>query len=447
MRQRRWLELVKDYDCEILYHSRKENVMADALSRKVAHSAALITRQTNLCRELERAEIAVVVRKGDNPYLEERVRRVELGQDSEFSVSAESGLLYQGRLYVPEVSDIKDELLSEAQSSLFSIHPDSTKMYQDLKRYYWWNDMKREVAEFVSKCLVCQQVKALRLTKLAHFIPEKSTFSVDKWTQIYMKEVVRLHGVPMSIVSDRDPRFTFNFWKSLQAALGTCYQSIIGMSLFEALYGKSYRSPVCWDEVGEKRLLGPELLQTTNEVAPMKGILRFGRKGKLSPRFIGPFEVLERVGPVAYRLGLALSVIFSFIDIFHVSMLRNYRRSALPREVKTLRRREIAFGEILWPDHQFIEATLEANEDEVKGPKIPGTLKYVGRRFGVVVNRVPWGRFFKPQSSFGCLSLSVDFRLRHTCMLWNYDVKSHGIKDCLYVIDSYGVEFLNDETV
>ncbi|XP_038885782.1 uncharacterized protein LOC120076074 [Benincasa hispida] len=147
----------------------------------------------------------------DDPYLEERVRRVASGQDSEFSVSAEGGLLYQGRLCVPAISDVKDKLLSEAHSSLFSIHLGSTKMYQDLKRYYWWNDMKREVAEFVIKGFTVIWVIIDRLTKLANFIPGKSNFSVNKWAQIYMKEVVRLHGVPMSIVSDRDPRFTSNF--------------------------------------------------------------------------------------------------------------------------------------------------------------------------------------------------------------------------------------------
>ncbi|KAL4037954.1 hypothetical protein IC575_001557 [Cucumis melo] len=147
----------------------------------------------------------------------------------------------------------------------FSMHPGSTKMYQDLKRVYWWRNMKREVAEFVSKCLVCQQVKAPRqkpagllqplsipewkwenvsmdfitglprtlrgftviwvvvdrLTKSAHFVPGKSTYTASKWAQLYMSEIVRLHGVPVSIVSDRDARFTSKFWKGLQTAMGT----------------------------------------------------------------------------------------------------------------------------------------------------------------------------------------------------------------------------------
>ncbi|KAL0551537.1 hypothetical protein IC582_010626 [Cucumis melo] len=145
------------------------------------------------------------------------------------------------------------------------MHPGSTKMYQDLKQVYWWCNMKREVAEFVSKCLVCQQVKAPRqkpagllqllsipewkwenvsmdfitglprtlrgftgiwvvvdrLTKSAHFIMGKSTYTASKWAKLHMSEIVRLHGVPVSIVSDRDARFTSKFWKGLHAAMGT----------------------------------------------------------------------------------------------------------------------------------------------------------------------------------------------------------------------------------
>ncbi|KAL0533872.1 hypothetical protein IC582_028143 [Cucumis melo] len=139
MRQRRWLELVKDYDCEISYHPGKVNVVADALSRK-----KMIDAQSN------------------DPYLVEKRGLAEAGQAVEFSISSDGGLLFERRLCVPSDSAVKTKLLSEAHSSPFSMHPGSTKMYQNLKRVYWWHNMKREVAEFVSKCLVCQQVKAPR---------------------------------------------------------------------------------------------------------------------------------------------------------------------------------------------------------------------------------------------------------------------------------------------
>ncbi|KAL0560582.1 hypothetical protein IC582_000991 [Cucumis melo] len=158
MRQRMLLELVKDYNCEILYHSGKANIVADALSWKVVHSAALITKQAPLLRDFERAEIAVsvgevtsqlaqltvsptlrqriIVAQLNDPYLVKKCLLVEVGQGEDFSISSDDGLTFDGRLCVLEDNAVKTELLTEAHSSPFTMHPESTKMYQDLRRTY-----------------------------------------------------------------------------------------------------------------------------------------------------------------------------------------------------------------------------------------------------------------------------------------------------------------------
>ena len=286
-----------------------------------------------------------------------------------------------------------------------------------------------------------------------------------------MKEIVSRHGVPVSIVSDRDPRFTSRFWKSFQECLGTklnmstayhpqtdgqsertiqtledmlrvcvvdfkgnwddylpliefsynnSFHASIGMPPFEALYGRKCRSPLYWDEVGERKILGPELVQQTKEkielirqrlvasqnrqskyanqhrkdiefetgdlvllkVSPWKGVLRFGKKGKLSPRFIGPFEILKRVGKVAYELALPPNL-QHIHNVFHVSMLRRYHSDVshiieyetveiqpdlsyeekpveiLDRKEQVLRNKNISLVRVLWKNQQIEESTWE----------------------------------------------------------------------------------------
>ncbi|KAA0052060.1 retrotransposon protein, putative, Ty3-gypsy subclass [Cucumis melo var. makuwa] len=201
----------------------KANVVANALSRKVAHSAALITKQAPLLRDFESAEITVlvgevtsqlaqlsvqptlrqriIVAQLNDPYLVDKRRLVETGQGEDFSISSDDDLTFEGRLCVPQDSALKTELLTEAHSSPFTMHPG--RLPKTLKGYtvIW--------------------VVVGRLTKSVHFVPEKSTYTVNKWGQLYMTEIVRLHEVPVSIVSDIDARFTLKFWKGLQLALGT----------------------------------------------------------------------------------------------------------------------------------------------------------------------------------------------------------------------------------
>src|SRR5262249_49120892 len=201
----------------------------------------------------------------DDQSIQDIKKRIDVGRAPEFYVDDENVLRYKGRLCVPMQGDLKKELLREAHYSSYSIHPGGNKMYQDLKKLYWWNNMKKEIADYVARCHTCQMinvehrkpagelrslpipqwkwehismdfVSALpktkdkfdsiwvivdRLTKTAHFIPIKTGYKLERLAQIYVKEIVRLHGVPVSIVSDRDTRFVGRFWRSLQQALGT----------------------------------------------------------------------------------------------------------------------------------------------------------------------------------------------------------------------------------
>ena len=196
----------------------------------------------------------------------DRMREKSLDDSQgDFSTRSDGTLLFRNRLVVPNIQMLRHEILEEAHGSAYAIHPGSTKMYRTLKEYYWWPNMKREIAAYVSRCLICQQVKAERqkpsglqqplqipvwkwdhitmdfvyslprirdghdgiwvivdrLTKSAHFLPVRKTYKLEKLAELYVSEIVRLHGVPESIVSDREPRFVSKFWKELQSALGT----------------------------------------------------------------------------------------------------------------------------------------------------------------------------------------------------------------------------------
>ena len=314
-----------------------------------------------------------------------------------------------------------------------------------------------------------------RLTKSAHFLPVSMKYSVDVLGKLYVDEVVRLHGAPVSIVSDRDARFTSKFWGGLQKAMGTTldmstafhpqtdgqtervnqvmedmlracvldfkgswedhlrliefaynnsYHSSIGMAPYEALYGRPCRSPICWAEVGDEALMGPEVVQETTEkisiirdrirtaqsrqksyadlkrrhvefeigdhvflkVSPMRGVVRIGKKGKLAPRYVGPFEILEKVGELAYRLALPTSM-SGVHNVFHISMLRKYvpdeshvidhstievKENAtfvvepvriLDRSTRKLRRREVELVKVLWSHHDVGDASWELESD------------------------------------------------------------------------------------
>ncbi|XP_070677827.1 uncharacterized protein [Malus domestica] len=289
LRQRRWMELLSDYDCSIEYHPGRANVVADALSRKpqgrlnalYASRVPLLAelRATGVRLEWENQGGAFLASFQVRPVLVDRILAVQMvneeiqelvqlrseGKKKDLRIRESDGMLMQeNRMYVPNNEELKKEILDEAHCSAYAMHPGGTKMYHTIRPFYYWPGMKREIAEYVSRCIICQQVKAERkkpfgrmqplpvpqwkwenitmdfvyklprtrngfdgiwvivdrLTKSAHFIPVREKYPLNKLAKLFISKIVKYHGVPVNIISDRDPRFTSKFWVAFQEALG-----------------------------------------------------------------------------------------------------------------------------------------------------------------------------------------------------------------------------------
>ncbi|GKB39428.1 putative reverse transcriptase domain-containing protein, partial [Tanacetum coccineum] len=235
--------------------------------------------------------------------------------------------------------------MDEAYKSKYFVHPGADKMYYDLRDRYWWPGMKKDIVEYVSKCLTCLKVKAehqrpsglLQQPEIPVWkwegIAMDFDYKMERLVRLYLNEIVARHGVSISIISDRDSRLTSRFWQSMQEALGTrldistAYHpqtdgqsertiqtledmlTVVRCALFEALYGRKCRSPIMWarKSYADKRRKPLEFSvgdYVLLKVSPWKGVVYFGKKGKLAHGFVRPFEIIEKVGPVAYRLDL-----------------------------------------------------------------------------------------------------------------------------------------------
>nr|GFB46684.1 putative reverse transcriptase domain-containing protein [Tanacetum cinerariifolium] len=283
-----------------------------------------------------------------------------------------------------------------------------------------------------------------RLTKSTIFAPMRETDPLEKLAKLYLKEVVARHEIPVLIIYDRDPRFASRFWRILQKALGTSldmstayhpetdgqsertiqtledmlracvidfgkgwvnhfplvefsynnsYHASIKAASFKALYGRKCRSPVCWNEVGEFHLTGPEIVQETTEkivqikqriqaardrqksyadlkrkpmefhvgdkvmlkVSPWKGVVRFGKRGKLNPKYVGPFKVIGRAGSISYKLELPEEL----------SRFVEEPIEIMDREVKRLRNSRVPIVKVRWNSRRGPEFTWE-REDQFK---------------------------------------------------------------------------------
>nr|GEZ30362.1 putative reverse transcriptase domain-containing protein [Tanacetum cinerariifolium] len=318
MRQHRWLELLSDYDYEIRYHPGKVNVMADALSRKerikpLRVRALVMTIGLNLLVEILKAQNKE--RKEENygtEYLGGMIKKLES--------RANGTLCLSGRSWKPNLGDLRGVIMHESHKSKYSIHLGSDKMQQDLKKLYWWLNRKVEIATYVSKCLTCAKVKA-KYQKPSGLLVQP-VIPVWKWENITMDfvtklpktstgqdtiwEVVSKHGLCVSIISDRDGRFTSQFWKSLNKALGwdihlplvefsynNIYHTSIKAAPFEALYGRKCRSPICWAQVGDAQLTSPKIFhETTQKIFQIKKRIQAARdrKKSLADRNCKPIE-------------------------------------------------------------------------------------------------------------------------------------------------------------
>ncbi|GKA96053.1 putative reverse transcriptase domain-containing protein [Tanacetum coccineum] len=297
-------------------------------------------------------------------------------------------LYYLDRISVSLKGEVRTLIMDEAHKSKYSVHLGADKMYYDLR------DRTSSGHDTIWVILD-------RLTKSAHFLPMREDYNIERLARLYLNEIVARHGVPISIISDRDSCFTSRFWQSMQEALGTrldistayhpqtdnqsehtiqtledmlrvcvldfggswdvhlplvdfsynnSYHSSVRCAPFEALYGRKCRSLILWAEVGE-------------------GVVRFRKKEKLALRFVRPFEIIEKVGHVAYRIDLPKELNGKVpLDEFRVDAKLNFMEEPveiLEREFKKLKRSRIAIVKVWCNSKCGPEFTWE-REDRMK---------------------------------------------------------------------------------
>ncbi|GJR60576.1 putative reverse transcriptase domain-containing protein [Tanacetum coccineum] len=374
MRQRRWIELLSDYDCVIRYHPGKANVITDALSRKDKEPI----REENIGAEGFR------------------------GEGEPFEVRSDGTKCLKGGVWLPLFGGLRGLIMLEYHKSNYSIHPGSDKMYHDLRKLYWWPNMKDDIATYARSARVDYFGPRPSFASGFLEIPSKVIGTNLDMSTAYHLETDGQSERTIPTVEDMLRACVIDFgsdWdKHLPLAefsYNNSYHASIKAAPFKALYRRKCRSPVCWSEVGDAQLTGPEMIRETTEmivqiknrllathsrqksyadvrrkplefkvgdkvmlkVSPWKGVVRFGKHGKLSPRYIGSFKILSRVGPEAYKLKLPREL-QGIHNTFHVSNLKK----CLSDEDLIIPLDEVRIDEKL----HFIEEPIEIMDREVK---------------------------------------------------------------------------------
>ncbi|GJY86192.1 putative reverse transcriptase domain-containing protein [Tanacetum coccineum] len=392
MRQRRWIELLSDYECEIKYHPGKANVVADALSRKERLKprrvrAMSMTIQSGLkAKILEAQGEASKDLKAPAEWLR--------GLESHFEKRDDGEIYFFDRIWVPSVGGIRKLIMDEAHTSRYSVHPGADKMYYDLRDLYWWPEIPEWKRGEITMDLVTKLPKSSsgydaiwvivdRLTKSAHFLPIREDYKTEKLARVsvYYPGEWRICA---ELCYDFGGCWDNHFhWLCVLTIIVTtralsAHPSRLGRAVGttekifqikerlktvrsrQKSYADKRRKPLEF-KVGDRVLL---------KVSPWKGVVRFGKKGKLAPRYVGPFEIVECVGPVAYRLRLPQELSYVQVPIEEIEIDENLRFVEEPieiveRDVKKLKRRRIPLVKVRWNSRQGAEYTWE-REDQFK---------------------------------------------------------------------------------
>ncbi|GJV07470.1 putative reverse transcriptase domain-containing protein [Tanacetum coccineum] len=443
MRQRRWLELLSDYNCEIRYHPRKANVVADALSQKeqikpLRVLALVMTIGLNLPVQILNAQAEA--RKAENIKFDDLG-----GMIKKLEPRVDGTLCLKNRSWLPCFGDLRALIMHESHKLKYSIHLGSDKMYHDLKKLYWWPNMKADIAtyipqwkwekitmDFITKLPKTSSgydtiwVIVNRLTKFAHFLPMKENDSIKRLTRLYLKEVVSRHekalGTRLDMSTAYHPQTNGQSERTIQTLedmLRACvidfgngwdkhlplvefsynnsYHTSIKAASFEALYGRKCRSPVCWAEVRDAQLTGPEIIHETTEkivqikrriqaardrqksyadmrrkplefqvgekfmlkVSPWKGVIRFRKRGKLNPRVHSTFHVSN------LKKCLSDESLVISLDEIHIDDKLHFIEEPveiIDREVKWLKQSHIPIIKVRWNSRRGPKFTWERED-------------------------------------------------------------------------------------